>query len=621
MPKTKYVSDNYIFALVVLILSFLDLVLLERKYNLFSGGFLLPERVAGSVARLIFCTTVLALETGLAGCFWYLLHIIGLFRGAPVRLTRYLFLFLYGGGSVVGTIVKYKVLSYFGDFLSMAVLRNLGGGSAVGALSYGAAEFMRFGAWLVPAMIVCWLCFRWLRARALTVNDLGRPTDSVTRLAIRLLSCLVLLFGVSAAASTNAPMRRYLPKTTPFALAHAVIEQIDSPGKPFLTALAATMPPPHAAPAIKVNFGARKDNLILIVSESTRADVLSAEVGGKPVTPAWRQLAQEGAAAAQYYSHTGFTTSSLKALFLGSLDDRRPMGGSLFEVLKQNGYQVVVISGQDESFGGIAQDSNETVADIFFDARSAKSERVFPSTDAGSLTLSNSRVVQQFDKVTQHIDWSRPVFFYINLQAAHFPYNYPEMPRTIDHHPLERSAISEDTKAQLKLTYYNAVAYSDWATSQIVQRLKGYGVYDRSLVAVSGDHGESLFDDGILGHGIRITDSQLHTMLVANRKLPAFAGLLGQSDLAVELLKGIGATVDGSRPHSPILQIIGARTMPSELGYRYPDGRHFSIRSDNREIHADWLSSTLVADQLLPQSREAQELRRLVRDWKQQITQ
>jgi hypothetical protein len=61
--------------------------------------------------------------------------------------------------------------------------------------------------------------------------------------------------------------------------------------------------------------------------------------------------------------------------------------------------------------------------------------------------------------------------------------------------------------------------------------------------------------------------------------------------------------------------------MPSELGYRYPDGRHFSIQSDSREIHADWLSSTLVADQLLPQSRESQELRRLVQDWKQQVTQ
>jgi glucan phosphoethanolaminetransferase (alkaline phosphatase superfamily) len=405
-------------------------------------------------------------------------------------------------------------------------------------------------------------------------------------------------------------MRRYLPKTTPYALAHSVIEQIVGDDRPFLAQFAQVPPAPRAQ--AKVSFGARKDNLVLIVSESTRADVLGAEVAGTPVTPAWRQLAAEGSAAANYYSHTGYTIPSLKSLFLGSLDNSRPLGGSLFEVLKRNDYQVVVLSGQDESFGGIAADSGEAAADIHFDARSAKSERVFSSADAGSLALSNGRVIQQFDAVAQQIDWNRPVFIYMNLQAAHFPYDYPGMPRTVDKHPLARADISETRKAELKETYYNAVAYSDWATARVIQALKDRGVYGRSLVAVSGDHGESLFDDGTLGHGMRISDKQLHTLLVANRKLPALDGLLGQSDLAAELLKGIGATVEGARPHAPVLQIIGAPTMPAELGYVYPDGRRFSVHNANREISADWLRAPIPADQVTATSREGMELRRLV---------
>jgi arylsulfatase A-like enzyme len=170
-------------------------------------------------------------------------------------------------------------------------------------------------------------------------------------------------------------------------------------------------------------------------------------------------------------------------------------------------------------------------------------------------------------------------------------------------------------------TYYNAVAYSDWSTAQIVQRLKTLGVYERSLVAVSGDHGESLFDDGTLGHGTRLSDSQMHALLVANRKLPAFASLLGQSDLAAELLKGIGARVEGAGPHASVLQIIGARSMPADLGYRYPDGGHFSLHNEDRQIDADWLHSPLPADRLAPQSREYQELSKLVRDWKTRVRQ
>jgi glucan phosphoethanolaminetransferase (alkaline phosphatase superfamily) len=621
MSITKRISDNRVFILVVLILSFLDLALLERKYDLFSGGFLLPERVGTPWARLIFGSAVFALEAGLAGCFWYLFHIIGLIRGTALGLTRYLFLVLYGGGSVVGIVAKYKILSYFGDFLSLAVMRNLGGGSLTGALGYGAAELIQFGAWLVLGILCCSLCFVWLKARLPNMQEPVRQPGVVWQLSLRMLACLMLLFCASAASNANATMRRYLPKTTPFAIAHGVTERFVGHETPFLAQFTETVAPPPPIPGApaRVSFGTRKDNLVLIVSESTRADVLEANTAGKAVTPTWRQLASEGGAAANYYSHTGFTTSSLKALFLGSLDNRRVMGGSLFELLKKNGYQVVVLSGQDESFGDIAKEAGESVADIYFDARSAKAERVFPSMDPGSLALSNGRVVQQFEAVSQQIDWNRPVFFYINLQAAHFPYHYPGMPRIINNTPLERSEISETRKAELKQTYYNAVAYSDWATARIVQTLKDRGVYGRSLVTVSGDHGESLFDDGILGHGIRITDSELHTLLVANRKLPAFGGLLGQSDLAVELLKGIGATVDGAKPHSPVLQVIGAPDMPVELGYVYPDGKRFSVHNENREIRADWLSAPLPADQLAAHSREGEELRRLVQDWKSQI--
>jgi hypothetical protein len=205
MSLSKRISDNQVVILVVLVLSFLDLLLLERKFGLFSGGFLLPERVGTPWARFVFGSTVFALEAGLAGCFWYLFHIVGLMRGAALAMTRYLFVVLYGGGSVVGIVAKYQILSYFGDFLSIAMVRNLGGGSLSGALGYGAVEFMKFGAWLVPGIFGCWMVFNWLKKRFPAMRKPARPRAPCAVLAC---ACWPASRSCSARQRPAMPMRR-----------------------------------------------------------------------------------------------------------------------------------------------------------------------------------------------------------------------------------------------------------------------------------------------------------------------------------------------------------------------------------------------------------------------------
>jgi glucan phosphoethanolaminetransferase (alkaline phosphatase superfamily) len=617
LVQIRNAQGAYILPFVVIALSVLDIVLLELKYNLFSGGFLLAERIGTVGARLTFAGAVFAVEFGLAGCFWYLSHIIGSLRGARPLQTRFLFLLVYGCANVAIIALKYRVLSYFGDFLSMAVVRNLGGGSLVGALMYGAYEILLAGAWFVPVVTLAWYLHRVVNRYARAIES-PRNQPSIRQLSLRMSACMIALLTVSVAASANHSMRKYLAKTTPYALAHAVVDNLVAPEASVLATFAASVAAPPTGADAEIRFGQRKDHLVLIVSESTRADVLSAESNGSPVAVNWRQIAAEGSAAENYYSHTGFTSSSLKAIFLASLGKGRPLGGSLFEILKKNGYQIVVISGQDESFGNIAGESgSEKLADVFFDARSAKPERVFSSADSGSLALSNGRVVKEFEAVSGKIDWRKPVFVYINLQAAHFPYYHAKMPRTVEQQPLLRNEINQDSGRQLRNTYLNAVAYSDWATGRIVARLKGLGVYGQTLLAVSGDHGESLFDDGVLGHGIRLDDNQMKTLLVANRSLPGFAHLLGQTDLAAQLLQGIGAKL-GSFPEARngVLQIIGSIQSPSQLGYVYPDGRRLSIDNENREIHASWLVSALPVAGLRVGSKEHGEVTRLVGDWK-----
>ena len=80
-----------------------------------------------------------------------------------------------------------------------------------------------------------------------------------------------------------------------------------------------------------------------------------------------------------------------------------------------------------------------------------------------------------------------------------------------------RADISAANRAQVERTYWNAVARSDDALGRLVARLQRLGVWENTLLVVTGDHGESLFEDGFLGHGHIVNDRQFATFLVVNR--------------------------------------------------------------------------------------------------------
>jgi len=611
-------NANLVIPLVALTITILDIILLERKYNIFSGGFLQASPITAFADRLYFCGLIFLLELSFAAVCWYLLRLAFCSR-STLAVSKYQFIVIYGAGSVLALVAKYKVLSYFGDFISFAVMRNLGGGSLTGALLYSLedSQLLLLGAGAL--LLAAWLLYRRLRTR-LVAGPAGRTRSDTKRYLTGLAVALISLCSLAYVASNDALAGRNLRAVTPYWLANE-FNNVWRPvaASPLETIGIAVTPLAKPAPA-PVTFAGRKDHLILVVAESTRADVMGASIEGRPVTPNFRMLASMGAAADRYYSHTGFTTSSLKAIFNGSLNKDRPFQGTLFEVLKKHGYQIIVLSGQDESFGDIARDSDlERTADIFFDARSAKDERVFSSAAAGSLAISNERVIDEFARVSSRIDWNRPVFMYVNFQAAHFPYFHKGMPIVPGVVPIDRSDISRENLAQLKLTYLNAVASSDASTGHLMDRLKKMNQFDKSLFVVTGDHGESLFEDGILGHGVKITDPQLHTILVANRKLPEFSTLLGGTQLAQSLLKGIGASYTvppGSALGVSVIHYIGDLRSPAELGYTYADGSRMVLDTRLGEVRLSGEPKPLKISNLPATGRTYRELSRLIAEWR-----
>jgi glucan phosphoethanolaminetransferase (alkaline phosphatase superfamily) len=646
--------DRLLFAAVIVaaLATFaLDLFLLERKHEIFRGGFLQAHQIAGASDVVLFLATLAAVETAfffaLAGIWGAALH-----RFAPRRaLVAYHFLFLVGGASASIIAVRYQILGYFTDFMNFTVLKNLGGGSLRDALAYGLEEGRLFAVLFACALLVYALGH-------LIILRIGRP--SLLSGTVRLYLRTAAVAGIALALmilfiNQTEHFRYHLERVTAYDATTRLFDALtdyDRDGYGFFAWWPDSAPfdsaiHPNAldvpgdgidsdglmgdfiyqqTPRLLVSFPGERPHLIVIVVESARADVLDAVVGDKPVAPVMRELARVGAAAPLYYSHTGFTTSSIKAMFSGSLSGLPPYGVSLFTLLKNQGYQVAVVSGQNESFGGMAETLKMRDSSMhFFDATSAAVERVFASAAPGSLTLSDERVVAEFTKIATALDWTAPVFVYVNLQSAHFPYYYPGMPLLLDGvKPIARSEIAREVKEPLMHTYFNAIANSDAAVGKIRSWLDQRGLLEETLLVVAGDHGESLFDDGLLGHGHQLNDIQTRTLLVANRRLPGLSGLLGQTDLALELLRGMGGHIRTERADSiapsrngpsDVFQLIGTLEHPGIIGFVDAQRERVTFNVSTRQAYFDTLGRWVHLADIDAYPGEAAKLRELINHW------
>jgi hypothetical protein len=340
---------------------------------------------------------------------------------------------------------------------------------------------------------------------------------------------------------------------------------------------------PLAAPLGPQVFTGKRPNVVVVVFESTRGDVLGKRVNGRLVAPNLDALAASGSVARPAYSHVGFTTESLKSLFSGQL---APHEGdpSLFRDLKASGYRIGVFSGQPEDFGGISRVvGTRASADVYVDASTLRDQRAFSFAAEGSLLVDESHLLAAFDKTFGKEDWrGRPHFAYFNFQSPHFPYDHPGVARRVTDHPLARGDITAANADKVRQTYWNAVANADYWLGQLVNRLKAKGVWDDTVLIVSGDHGEELFEGGFLGHGHVIDREQFQTLLVANRP-----HMLPRPPVALADYREIlAAAIRGQKPPAvtvPPFMHIGPLDAPTAIGLAGPQGQLTSLRLDTGE--------------------------------------
>lgn len=628
-----------LFAVVVSLL--FELVLAERKYGLFGGGFGQSHALANGGEIALFLVTTLAAQTLLIALSYRLIGWL-MYRRArrAVRLAAFLFITI---GTLAGVVIaKFQVLSYFSDSVSFGLLRNLGGGSLIDAALFGLSESALIVQGIGGVLILWLICLYAIR-RLTSPYDRDWPRAVSGRtLLLPLIAVPVLLF-----AANGRPNVRYaVVRMTAPALFNdglGLLTDFDGDGYSWFSAqkdiapfdatrhpMALDIPnngidedglagdlklPPQQPEAPLPALPARPKNLVLIVLESTRGDVIGKRINGQVVAPNMEALARTGSHAAEAYSHVGFTTASLKSLFTGQLEPK-PGAPSLFRDLKKAGYRIAVFSGQPEDFGDISTITGmRASADIFADAEAMKADRAFGFAAQGSLLVDEGKLLGEFDRrLGKPADWTKPTFVYFNFQSPHFPYHHDGMTDRIEKSPIPRGDINAANRDHVQRTYWNAVSYADAMIGEVIARLKALGVWDDTLLVVTADHGESLFEDGFLGHGHRINRIQTHVPLVMNQAGVDLSGPIGLRDYRRIILSTLGGR-KAAGPAKPVLRYIGSLDNPAAIGLVDRNGAGWAFDTSVEETWFERPNLYRRYAEMARGSRERRDTEQLIRIW------
>jgi hypothetical protein len=626
-----------------------ELALAERKYAIFGGGFGQSKALAdiGSVGLF---ALVLGLCHGLLVTIVLLMMQWAHCRLGWERFFRINAVLLVPATWAGSLIAKYEAVRYFSDAISFELVRKLGGGSLFDALLFVLSESALMAGTAVVGIGSYVLLLRWWSRR----RGPTKPSEAGSDLRISLRAVLLAAIMTAAAlwlTNGRADVRSALWRFNSVWLIGSALEMgsdFDRDGYGLLARPADAHPfdgsrYPYAldipgngldedgiggdfqlAPddagkggdPTTVQLPNRRKHLIVIVLESTRADALGKRFAARSVTPHMDALAAAGSSFPAAYSHVGFTTDSLKSIFSGRFEPK-PGEPSLFRDLKANGYRIGVFSGQPESFGGIAEATGmRATADVFRDGEALKAERASGFAAKSSLLVDGDVLLREFDRAFGRREaWNRPVFLYFNLQSAHFPYHYEAMRQLLPGRPIPRAAINEANKNWVAATYWNAVAHTDRQLGTLIGRLKALGVYDDTIILVTADHGESLFDDGFLGHGHMLNRQQTQVPLVLNVPGVARADPIGLNDYRALLLKLLAGQVPELARNSPVLQYIGTLDRPGQVGIVEPGQRWTILKLEDRSVSFSDSAGTFPYETLASQPRLKARADRLVATW------
>ena len=274
--------------------------------------------------------------------------------------------------------------------------------------------------------------------------------------------------------------------------------------------------------------------VLLITVDTVRADRLSCYGARRVRTPAMDALAAQGVRFDRALAEVPTTPPSHAVILTGTypmyngvrgfISGPLPKGvGVLAEAFQRHGYDTAafVSSAVLESSWGFNRGFQEY--DDRFNVRQVETSN--PAAIERRAEETVGRLLAWFQARPTGGTGARPFFVWLHLYDPHARYDPPEPFRT----------------QYAGHLYDGEIAYADSQLARLFEYLRNNRLYDRTLIALLSDHGESLGEHGEDEHGFFIYNSTLHVPLIF--KLPSGMGtphvvrrLVGIIDVAPTLL-------------------------------------------------------------------------------------
>ncbi|HEY7515251.1 MAG TPA: sulfatase, partial [Vicinamibacteria bacterium] len=360
-------------------------------------------------------------------------------------------------------------------------------------------------------------------------------------------------------------------------------------------------------------------NVLLIVLDAARASELGTYGYARETTPEIDRIAAEGVVFERAFTPAVYTLGAMSSVWTSEYPDRHHSAVSFAARLPADRLTLAeLLSSRGIVTAGFVANA---VAGVAFGFERGFSEFRETFKDFGSGADGILKAVPEW--VRSHAE--RRFFAYLHFREPHFPYDPPAPfdTRFGPDGPIPKAArrdmgwINDLGQGRreprpgeiehLRRLYDGNVSFADHEIGRLRRFLEEQGLWDRTLVIVTADHGEELFEHRWIGHNVHLYEESIHVPLVlrfpkgkgpAGKRLSALVDLLDVAPTVADVF-GILGTEAGRRRfqgRSLIPVVTGApgknailsRTVWDRPRYALRDAHHkfvFDTRSGEEQLY------------------------------------
>lgn len=247
-------------------------------------------------------------------------------------------------------------------------------------------------------------------------------------------------------------------------------------------------------------------NVILIIFESFRHSAL-----GPGLMSELDSWSDRGLRLRRHYSGSNCSHLGLFSLFYGrsplgyhqTLDRKVP--AQMLESLRKSGYRITFLtSGETKGFRRLDQFINRQSCDSYIQEGEFALKGMSDWPDSDRIKLAHAQKIVNTGQ-------AQPQFVFFYLVSSHYRYSFPPEFDILKESPSLWEFLNPRAQIQNHLNRYSNAAL--FLEHEVMKTLRSIDL-GRNIVIITGDHGESMGEDGVFTHGSRMSEIQMRVPFV-----------------------------------------------------------------------------------------------------------